>query len=129
MDSVIDSVTTDSSATSTSGNSPPAKQRGTVTGRTLTLGFILPNHDDSEDGETVSTEARTPQGAGPKAVEAMKEITKAVRMNDADMAVVAAVQRKLGLRSVSEVLRMGLRALAREQGLERANDVQPQQTA
>ena len=54
---------------------------------------------------------------------------KAVKLSPADMAVVAAVQRKLGLRSVSEVLRMGLRALAREQNLENTYDSQPTEAA
>jgi hypothetical protein len=54
---------------------------------------------------------------------------KAVKLTPADMAVVDAVRHKLGLRSVSEVLRMGLRALAREQGLEGKYEAQPTSTA
>jgi hypothetical protein len=44
--------------------------------------------------------------------------TKAVKLTPADMAIVDAVRNKLGLRSVSEVLRAGIRALAREQGID-----------
>jgi hypothetical protein len=44
--------------------------------------------------------------------------TKAVRLTDADQAVVEVIQRRLGTRNTSEVLRMGLRSLAREQNLE-----------
>ena len=52
----------------------------------------------------------------------MQDKTKAVKLTETDLEVVAAVQRKLGLRSVAEVLRMGLRALAREQHLEQKYD-------
>jgi hypothetical protein len=52
----------------------------------------------------------------------MNDKPKAVKLTEADQAVVAAVQHKLGLRSVSEVLRMGLRALAREQHLDSIYD-------
>jgi hypothetical protein len=54
---------------------------------------------------------------------------KAVKLTPADMAVVEAVRNKLGLRSVSEVLRMGLRALAREQGLESKYEARPTNAA
>jgi hypothetical protein len=54
---------------------------------------------------------------------------KAVKLTPVDMAVVEAVRHKLGLRSVSEVLRMGLRALAREQGLEGKYEAQPTKVA
>ena len=57
----------------------------------------------------------------------MSDTTKAVKLNESDQAVVAAVQRKLGLRSVSEVLRVGLRALAREQHLDSIYDPKPEQ--
>jgi hypothetical protein len=43
--------------------------------------------------------------------------TKAVRLTTNDLAIVDAVRAKLGCRSASEVLRMGLRSLAREQQL------------
>lgn len=59
----------------------------------------------------------------------MNDKTKAVKLTESDLAVVAAVQRKLGLRSVAEVLRMGLRALAREQHLEQTYDPKPPQAA
>lgn len=42
---------------------------------------------------------------------------KAVRFSEDDMAIVEAAKQKLGCRSASEVLRMGLRSLVREQGL------------
>ncbi len=45
------------------------------------------------------------------------EATKAVRLTRNDLAIVEATQQKLGVTTASEVLRMGLRALAREQGL------------
>ncbi len=45
------------------------------------------------------------------------EATKAVRLTNNDLAIVDAVREKLGCRTVSEVLRMGLRSLAREQQL------------
>ena len=59
----------------------------------------------------------------------MNDKTKAVKLTESDLAVVSAVQRKLGLRSVAEVLRMGLRALAREQGLDGTYDSKPNQAA
>jgi hypothetical protein len=45
------------------------------------------------------------------------ELTKAVRLTANDLAIVNAAREKLGLRTASEVLRMGLRSLAREQQL------------
>lgn len=42
---------------------------------------------------------------------------KAIRFSADDLAIVTAAQQKLGLRTASEVLRMGLRSLAREQDL------------
>jgi hypothetical protein len=42
---------------------------------------------------------------------------KALRFSEDDMAIVEAAKRKLGCRSASEVLRMGLRSLQREQSL------------
>ena len=42
---------------------------------------------------------------------------KAVRFSKDDLAIVDAAKQKLGCRSASEVLRMGLRSLVREQCL------------
>jgi hypothetical protein len=42
---------------------------------------------------------------------------EAVRFSADDLAIVEAAKRKLGCRSASEVLPMGLRSLVREQGL------------
>jgi hypothetical protein len=56
-----------------------------------------------------------------------KDINKAVRLTPADQAIVETIRQRLGLRSVSEVLRCGLRSLAREQGL--AVEPQPNKAA
>jgi len=47
-----------------------------------------------------------------------------VRCTGSDRALVEAAQQKLGCRSAAEVMRMGLRALGREQGLV-ASEQQP----
>jgi hypothetical protein len=47
----------------------------------------------------------------------MTVTTKGVRFTSDDMKLLEAVQCKLGCRSVSEVVRMGLRSIAREQGV------------
>ena len=47
----------------------------------------------------------------------MTVTTKGVRFSPDDVKLLEAVQRKLGCRSVSEVVRMGLRSIAREQGV------------
>lgn len=59
----------------------------------------------------------------------MNDKTKAVKLTESDLAVVQAVQHRLGLRSVAEVLRMGLRALAREQNLEATYEPKPANVA
>jgi hypothetical protein len=55
----------------------------------------------------------------------MNDKPKAVKLTDVDLLVVEAIQRKLGIRNVSEVLRMGLRALAREHQLDHICATQP----
>jgi hypothetical protein len=40
------------------------------------------------------------------------------RINQTDLAIINAVREKFGLRSANEVMRMGLRALAREHGFD-----------
>ena len=47
----------------------------------------------------------------------MTVTTKGVRFSSDDVRLLEAVQRKLGCRAVSEVVRMALRAMAREQGV------------
>jgi hypothetical protein len=47
----------------------------------------------------------------------MTVTTKGVRFLPDDVKLLEAVQHKLGCRSVSEVVRMALRAMAREQGV------------
>lgn len=53
---------------------------------------------------------------------------KAVRFSKDDLAIVEAAKQKLGCRSASEVLRMGLRSLAREQGLAVPESTKPEST-
>jgi len=56
--------------------------------------------------------------------------TKGVRFSSDDVALLEAVQRKLGCRSVSEVVRMALRSMAREQGVTiPSKDSQPAKVA
>ncbi|MGC4063142.1 MAG: ribbon-helix-helix protein, CopG family [Polyangiaceae bacterium] len=47
----------------------------------------------------------------------MTATTKGVRLSSEDVRLLEAIKRKLGCRSVSEVVRMGLRSIAREQGV------------
>jgi len=47
----------------------------------------------------------------------MTATAKVVRFSPADVQLLEAVQSKLGCRSASELLRMGLRSIAREQGI------------
>jgi len=47
----------------------------------------------------------------------MTATVKAVRFSPDDVQLLEAVQAKLGCRSASELLRMGLRSIAREQGI------------
>jgi antitoxin component of RelBE/YafQ-DinJ toxin-antitoxin module len=58
----------------------------------------------------------------------MTVTTKGIRLTSDDVKLLEAVQHKLGCRSVSEVVRMALRAMAREQGVtvERSEKTQEQ---
>jgi hypothetical protein len=60
----------------------------------------------------------------------MTVTTKGIRFTPDDVKLLEAVQLKLGCRSVSEVVRMALRAMAREQGvtIERSDEKSQIQT-
>ena len=47
-----------------------------------------------------------------------KGIVYGGRINQTDLAIINAVREKFGLRSANEVMRMGLRSLARENGFD-----------